>query len=143
MGSGYSMRFLPYLRQDEQNVGESNLRQLPQATRQSFHDGREAMTPREKILHSLKIATNMREELHNTVHIGYPEFKAICEVALRGLEYVNGVPEGWKLVPLEPTREMKEAAAVYREQCRTTGAQKTFGGYYRSMIAAAPNPPSD
>lgn len=52
------------------------------------------------------------------------------------------IPDGWKLVPLEPTLEMKEAAAMYRASCEDTRLQKTFGGYYRAMLAAAPSVPS-
>lgn len=52
------------------------------------------------------------------------------------------IPEGWKLVPLEPTLTMKTAAEVYRSKCQYAGEQKTFGGYYRAMLAATPSVPS-
>lgn len=52
------------------------------------------------------------------------------------------VPKGWKLVPIEPTAEMKEAGGAYRDRCKEQRVQKTVGGYYRAMLAAAPTPPS-
>ena len=50
-------------------------------------------------------------------------------------------PEGWKLVPVEPTKEMKKAGGRYRDETIRQGTQRTAGGYYRSMVAAAPSPP--
>ena len=47
------------------------------------------------------------------------------------------LPEGCVVVPMEPTEAMKKAAEAYRDKCLVTpGMQKTFGGYYRAMIAA-------
>jgi hypothetical protein len=44
------------------------------------------------------------------------------------------IPEGWKLVPLEPTDAMKHAANVkYRDDRQATAA-----ALYRAMLAAAP-----
>lgn len=67
---------------------------------------------------------------------------AELERALSARPEVARIPEGWKMVPLEPTLEMKEAAAMYRASCEETRLQKTFGGYYRAMLAAAPSVPS-
>lgn len=39
------------------------------------------------------------------------------------------IPEGWKLVPIEPTEEMINEGV------------SAFGGVYRAMIEAAPTPP--
>jgi hypothetical protein len=55
---------------------------------------------------------------------------------------MGGVTEGWKLVPVEPTPEMREAWATYKEDCQARGIQKTAAGHYRAMIAAAPTPPA-
>lgn len=52
------------------------------------------------------------------------------------------VSDGWKLVPIEPTAEMKEAGGAYKRRCDQKSIQKTVGGYYRAMLAAAPTPPS-
>lgn len=41
------------------------------------------------------------------------------------------VPEGWKLVPIKPTKEMKAV-------CRVAGKTQVWA----DMIAAAPNPPT-
>lgn len=49
------------------------------------------------------------------------------------------VPEGWMLVPIEPTEEMSKAGGEYAE-CGIP-ANAVFG--YRAMLAAAPQPPVD
>jgi hypothetical protein len=48
-----------------------------------------------------------------------------------------GVPDGWKLVPVTPTRQMLNAAYEASE------AGCYFSGIYRDMIAAAPTPKED
>ena len=50
-------------------------------------------------------------------------------------------PEGWQLVPVEPTKDMCEAGAiapVKNRQSETTW----IGDIYRAMLAAAPSPDS-
>ena len=49
------------------------------------------------------------------------------------------VPQGWKLVPLEPTTEMVEAAFDAIPASLLDGKIRT---HYRAMLAAAPQPPS-
>lgn len=46
----------------------------------------------------------------------------------------SGVPDGWKLVPMEPTVEMLAAGA----ECWHI-SKDNAEGYYRAMLAAAPN----
>jgi hypothetical protein len=53
-----------------------------------------------------------------------------------------GVPDGWRIVPKEPTQEMKNAGGRYKKHCEETGQQKTVGGYFRAMLAAAPSAPA-
>lgn len=48
------------------------------------------------------------------------------------------VPEGWKLVPVEPTEDMIEAAESDRAYYGSR-----FGNAYRAMLAAAPQPEAD
>lgn len=59
----------------------------------------------------------------------------------------KAVPEGWKLVPIEPTEEMSNSAVD------ATGAgigmswvnrspQKIFRVGYKAMLSAAPQPPT-
>jgi len=57
------------------------------------------------------------------------------------------VPDGWQLVPKEPTPEMFHAAnKLLKDQCADVGltenslldARKAAGNYYRVMLAAAP-----
>ncbi|MFM5554746.1 hypothetical protein ACET6R_11290 [Aeromonas veronii] len=50
------------------------------------------------------------------------------------------VPEGWKVVPVEPTIEMCDAGAIYDQRMQRDEIGPTFAGCYRSMIAAAPQP---
>lgn len=67
------------------------------------------------------------------------------------------IPEGWKLVPVEPTDEMLDAAARASmqhlidcirdpDQAKELGSEKsvrlTYGSRYRAMLAAAPTPPA-
>jgi hypothetical protein len=44
------------------------------------------------------------------------------------------VPQGWKLVPVEPTREMKRAGMSERHDDLSRSV-------YQAMLAAAPQPP--
>ncbi len=47
-----------------------------------------------------------------------------------------GIPEGWKLVPVEPTEhQMRIARGMTLQQEQTVGAE------YRAMLAAAATPP--
>jgi hypothetical protein len=46
--------------------------------------------------------------------------------------------EGWKLVPVEPTEEMLDAAYKHYESGDYTG----YGSAYVAMLSAAPTPPS-
>lgn len=49
------------------------------------------------------------------------------------------LPEGWQLVPVEPTEEMCEAGA--NAPLKVRQAEVTWiGVIYRAMIAAAPSP---
>lgn len=52
---------------------------------------------------------------------------------------MNKIPEGWKLVPLEPTPEMLDALAEYIASNRSLYES----GLYKAMLAAAPQPPAD
>lgn len=47
------------------------------------------------------------------------------------------IPEGWKLVPIEPTIEMEEAGAKGSGEDSTDCAL----GAWKAMLAAAPEPP--
>ena len=49
----------------------------------------------------------------------------------------SGVPEGWKLVPVEPTEAMH--AAAVRTIVRCIGNDDFPPRVYRAMLAAAPN----
>ena len=59
---------------------------------------------------------------------------AIIDAALVGKIPTPVVPEGWQLVPVEPTEEMLDAGYFTNH-----GANR---GIYRAMLAAAPSPDS-
>lgn len=48
-----------------------------------------------------------------------------------------GVPEGWKLVPMEPTAQMTHVGQQLRYD-----AVNSIGHIYRTMLSAAPTPPT-
>jgi hypothetical protein len=53
------------------------------------------------------------------------------------------VPEGWQLVPIEPTQEMVKAVENYRVETWDGGewtSSKKAIGIYHDMLAAAPKP---
>lgn len=50
------------------------------------------------------------------------------------------VPKGWRLVPVEPTTEMRDAAQAAFERGRLT---ITYQQMYRAMINAIPRPPAE
>lgn len=64
----------------------------------------------------------------------YAEWQAALLAHLRTLAAPAGVPSGWKLVPLEPTSEMMDAA----EECSTDWPRTTWAEAYSAMLAAAP-----
>ena len=49
-------------------------------------------------------------------------------------------PEGWKLVPVEPTDEMVEAGD---HEIEKWGVDASSSGAFRAMLAAAPQPQTD
>ena len=51
------------------------------------------------------------------------------------------VPEGWKLVPVEPTKAMRRAGGDYFTKTEGHWSQ-VAGGAYRAMLAAAPAQPA-
>jgi hypothetical protein len=71
------------------------------------------------------------------IFIGGPEHD-VCGVCAAA----HSVPmaEGWKTVPIEPTDEMSDAAAISQE--RASALEWTFAHCYRAMINAAPAAPS-
>ena len=67
----------------------------------------------------------------------------------RFIEQTGAVPEGWQLVPVEPTREMllAQIAEPLRDLVPGHEAEEEVLGYeretYRSMLAAAPKQEAD
>jgi hypothetical protein len=63
----------------------------------------------------------------------------------------QAVPEGWKLVPVEPTRSMMAAAVIYANGnavYKNVAAkvleieESIYGEAYQAMLAASPQPPT-
>lgn len=50
------------------------------------------------------------------------------------------VPDGWKLVPIEPTQEMINHVIDERLEALVAGKEHTFIDIYKAMLAAAPKP---
>lgn len=64
------------------------------------------------------------------------------EYGLRGealyLHPAPTIPEGWQLVPNEPTMEMVAAGNDYAASTVNSGSRPTIAGYYTAMLAAVP-----
>jgi len=52
-------------------------------------------------------------------------------------------PPVWVLVPVEPTEEMLEAAAIYRQGCDMLDKPLKTSSLYAAMLGATPHPPGD
>jgi hypothetical protein len=71
-----------------------------------------------------------------------PELEAQRDQLRAELEKVR-VPEGWKLVPVEPTREMLDRGS-HNVNCNYHyGTMETIAKHaYKAMLTAAPTPPN-
>lgn len=76
----------------------------------------------------------LRHALQRVDPLSYNNFEdLLAEMVKQGITITHPpakVPEGWKLVPIKPTKEMKAV-------CRAAGKTQVWA----DMIAAAPNPP--
>jgi len=59
---------------------------------------------------------------------------------LPGAQNVPSVPDGWKLMPIEPTQEMINHVIDERLEALVAGKEHTFIDIYKAMLAAAPKP---
>lgn len=66
--------------------------------------------------------------------------QAVIE-AFSGVQALSAAPAGWKLVPVEPTKEM--VAAACREHGYPGGSRAAYVLGYKSMLAASPTPPAE
>ena len=74
--------------------------------------------------------------------VGRQEYENAHETYARRIVYTQpqpAGPEGWKLVPVAPTKAMRDAAQDAFERV----AMITYQGIYRAMLAAAPQPPKE
>ena len=60
------------------------------------------------------------------------------EATLPGAQPAPSVPDGWKLVPIEPTQEMIDHVIDERLDALAAGKDHTFIDIYKAMLAAAP-----
>lgn len=77
-----------------------------------------------------------RELIKNTDHaIGLGIMKQLLRELIDAPEQASGVPDGWKLVPVEPTPEMMRSGmnVPFNKAAR-------HNAVYRAMLAAAPTP---
>lgn len=61
--------------------------------------------------------------------------------AVRAYLHHSPVPAGYRLVPIEPTREMLEAGKYAIKGCPSTFERDEADVAYRAMLSAAPTPP--
>lgn len=77
-------------------------------------------------------------------YIGNEAIRAALTAVLPMLTEQAGVPDGWKLVPVEPTNEMYLSAChAYAEWNAEASLEKSASSFthndtYRSMLSAAP-----
>ncbi|MDU4128677.1 hypothetical protein [Pantoea sp.] len=77
----------------------------------------------------------LRFKLKNPILCTTDEIEMAKE--LLALRQRREIPEGWRLVPAEPSKEMRLASRRYVAKTKLTSGP----GFYRAMIAAAPTPP--
>ena len=65
---------------------------------------------------------------------------AIAAVEDNFVQSAQSVPDGWKLVPIEPTQEMINRVIDERLDALAAGKDHTFIDIYKAMLAAAPKP---
>lgn len=51
------------------------------------------------------------------------------------------VPKGWKLVPIEPNKEMLYALNTVYESAQRRGYWNAWNELWKAMLDAAPSPP--
>lgn len=93
---------------------------------------------------SMKIAERAQEILGETPDRGRIAIR-LAQLEFAALSQTAGVAEGWKLVPMEPTREMQkayfESIDKHLERAMTSPFFGRFDNHrlaYRAMLAAAP-----
>ncbi|MBS7349633.1 MAG: hypothetical protein KIG95_05655 [Comamonas sp.] len=74
------------------------------------------------------------EELARTYGVWGTAQAALCAEFWQAARRAQVVPQGWKLVPVEPTQEMKRAGMSERHDDLSRSV-------YQAMLAAAPQPP--
>lgn len=77
---------------------------------------------------------------HDGINIDADDIATLCEAAALLEAQPAAVPDGYALVPVEPTPEMRKAGIMVAKM-DVTGAWVTDAeDAYRAMLAAAPNP---
>lgn len=87
-----------------------------------------------ELTNAMRDAANWRAETKIALQLE----RQMRQEAQDALSAALSVPEGWKLVPIEPTVEMLGAAADYSMHQNNAVCGD---GYYRVMVAAAPSGP--
>jgi len=89
---------------------------------------------------AMRAALTEQAETHAIELRAYEATVANLNERIRQLE-AERVPEGWKLVPVEPTAEQIFAMDSFSEMCfEQFGRDADTDEFYRAGIAAAPQP---
>jgi hypothetical protein len=111
-----------------------------------------ARNPRGHTVETVRIARIVVADAYERAEKGWADASAACNraadernkaVAELAALRAQGVPEGWQLVPVEPTIEMMDGAF---DDIRLSDAHTTYGvteHVWAYMLAAAPKPPAD
>jgi hypothetical protein len=96
--------------------------------------------PQKKSSSDVDVLRRIADRGMNLAHEQSPQFVDLFQHMLDEIQRIGqakqAVPEGWKLVPIEPTAEMLNSA----KQRDCDGMPASYTAIYQTMIAAAPSP---
>lgn len=91
----------------------------------------------------MDIGTDLTDEELDTIPKGRHMLGIVGTYGIEGYvpaQPAPSIPEGWKLVPIEPTQEMTNHVIDERLEALVAGKEHTFIDIYKAMLAAAPKP---
>lgn len=83
------------------------------------------------------------EQIQELLRVGNPTDEE-CRLIRMGWDAAlaqvrtQGIPDGWKLMPVEPTQEMIDHVIDERLDALAAGKDHTFIDIYKAMLAVAP-----
>ena len=96
----------------------------------------EELNHAEEVLDALSVDLNMEQTDFDCIG---DYINAVFEAQAKKLTNAPAIPEGMKLVPVEPTQEMLRAATNYGARTKVTCGRD----YFKAMLAAAPEQSSE